>query len=102
MVRTDPTVDITQQLFPLFDGDAALQDPGVASSIELTLNNNKGLGATREPLSLCFVHRQRLTEEVVEVRCPLVYHRIRLCRWILVKLHDFGVRWSGQVVSSQA
>ena len=31
----------------LTDGDAALQDLGVASPVELTLNNNKGLGAVR-------------------------------------------------------
>ena len=30
MVPIDPTMDITQQLLPLFDGDAALQDPSVA------------------------------------------------------------------------
>ena len=41
MVSTDPTVDITQQLLPLFDGDAALQDPSVALLIELALNNDK-------------------------------------------------------------
>ena len=41
MVPTDPTMDITHQLLPLFDGDAALQDPGVASLIELALNNDK-------------------------------------------------------------
>ena len=56
MVPADPTVDITQQLLPLFDGDAALQDPDVASPVELALNNDKGLGATREPSSLYFVH----------------------------------------------
>ena len=43
MVPIDPTVDITQQLLPLFDGDAALQDPDVASLVELALNNDKGL-----------------------------------------------------------
>ena len=48
MVTIDPTVDITQQLLSLFDGDGALQDPGVASPEELTLNNDKGLGAMRE------------------------------------------------------
>ena len=48
------------------------RDPSVASPVELTLNNDKGLGATRELLSLYFVHQQRLTEEVVEVRHPLV------------------------------
>ena len=57
MMPTDPTVDITQQLLPLSDGDATLQDPSVASPVELALNNNKGLGATREPLSLHFVRR---------------------------------------------
>ena len=72
MVPVDPTMDITQQLLPLFNGDAALQDPGVASPVELTLNNDKGLGTTCEPSSLCFVHWLRLTEEVVEVRRPLV------------------------------
>ena len=57
MVSADPTVDITQQLLPLFDGDAALQDPSVASPIELALNNDEGLGTMREPRSLCFVRR---------------------------------------------
>ena len=45
MVTVDPTMDITQQLLPLLDGDAALQDPGVASPVELALNKDKGLGA---------------------------------------------------------
>ena len=57
MVPADPTVDISQQLLPLFDGDATLQDPGVASSVELTLNKDKRLGMMHEPLSLCFIHR---------------------------------------------
>ena len=99
MVSADPTMDITQQLLPLFDGDAVLQDPGVALLVELDLNNDKGLGATREPPSPRFVHRQRLTEEVVEVRCPLVGQMVGLCRWSLVKLHDFGVGWSRRLVS---
>ena len=43
MVPADTTMDITQQLLPLFDGDAALQDPDVASLVELALNNDKGL-----------------------------------------------------------
>ena len=65
VVTIDPTVDIAQQLLPLFDGDAALQDLGVASLVEFALNKDKGLGATREPLSLCFVCCQRLTGEVI-------------------------------------
>ena len=72
MVTADPTVDITQQLLPLLDGDAALQDPGVALPVEFAINNGKGLGATCEPPSLCLVRWQRLTEEVVEVRHPPV------------------------------
>ena len=57
MMPADPTMDITQQLLPLFDGDAALQDPGVALPVELALNNDKGLGMTSEPSSLHFVCR---------------------------------------------
>ena len=57
MVTADPTMDIAQQPLPLFDGDVVLQDPSVASPVELILNKNKGLGATREPPSLRFVHR---------------------------------------------
>ena len=102
MVPVDPTVDITQQLLPLFDGDAVLQDPDVASPIELALNKDKGLGATREPPSLYFLCRQRLTEEVIEVRHPLVGQRVGLCHWILIKLHDFRVGWSRWLVSPRA
>ena len=47
MVTANPTMDITQQPLPLFDGDVALQDPGVASLVELTLNKDKGLGVMR-------------------------------------------------------
>ena len=72
----------------------ALQVPGVASPVELAINNGKGLGTTCELLSLRFVHRQCLAKEVVEVRHPLVGQRVRLYCWILIKLHDFGVRWS--------
>ena len=99
MVPADPTMDITQQPLPLFNLDAAVQDPGVASPVELAFNNDKGLGATCEPLSLHFVCRQRLMEKVVEVRHPLVGQRVGLCRWIQVKLHDFKVRWSRPLVS---
>ena len=37
MVTADPTMDIAQQPLPLFDGDAALQDPGVALLVEVYL-----------------------------------------------------------------
>ena len=57
VVTTDPTVDITQQMLPLFNGDAELQDPGVASFVEFTLYKNEGLGATCEPSSFRLVRR---------------------------------------------
>ena len=57
MVPADPAVDITQQLLFSFDGDATLQDPSVASPVELAINKDKGLGAMREPLSLYFVRQ---------------------------------------------
>ena len=41
MVTVDPTLDIAQQMLPLFDGDAALQDPDVASLVEFALHKNK-------------------------------------------------------------
>ena len=102
MVPAYPTMDITQQPLPLFNLDAAVQDPGVASPVELVLNKDKGLRATRKPPILHFVHRQRLTEEVVEVRHPLVGQRVRLYRWILIKLHDFGVGRNRRLVSPRA
>ena len=60
MVTIDPTMDIAQQMLPLFDGDAALQDPGVALLIEFALHKNKGLW-----------HDVRAIEPP---SCPLVAH----------------------------
>ena len=40
MVTVDPIVDIAQQVLPLLDGDAALQDPCVASFVEFALHKN--------------------------------------------------------------
>ena len=55
MVTADPTMDIAQQTLPLFEGDATLQDPGVASSVEFALHKNEGLGAACELSSLRLV-----------------------------------------------
>ena len=41
MVTADPSVDIAQQSLPLFYGDTTLQDPGVASPVELALNKER-------------------------------------------------------------
>ena len=102
MVTTDPTVDIAQMKLPLLDGDKELQDPGVASLVEFTFYKNEGLGATCEPSSFRLVRRQHIMEEVVEVECSLVDQRVRLYRWVLFELHDFGVRYSRWLVSSWA
>ena len=65
MVTADPTMDHAQQTLPVFNGDAAVYDPSVASLVEFALNKDKGLGDTRELSRLHLVRRQRLMEEVV-------------------------------------
>ena len=57
MVTTDPTVDIAQQMLPLFDGDAELQDPSVAPFVEFSLYKNERFGVTCELSSLRLVRR---------------------------------------------
>ena len=57
MVTANPTVDITQQKLPLFDGDTKLSDPGMAPFVEFSLYKNEGFGMTCEPSSLRLVHR---------------------------------------------
>ena len=102
MVTIDPTVDIAQQMLPPFDRDVALQDSNVTLLVEFALHKNKGLGVTCEPSSLHLVHRQHITEVVVEVGCSLVDQRVRLYHWILFKLYDFGTGWSRWLVSPRA
>jgi hypothetical protein len=48
MVLAWPVVDVPQQPLSLLDGDATLQDHGVALLIELSLNNDEGLSVARE------------------------------------------------------
>ena len=55
MVTTDPTVDVAQQKFSLFDGDTELQDPGVAPFVEFILYKDEGLGVACKLSSLCLV-----------------------------------------------
>ena len=43
MVPVDPTMDIAQQLLPLFDGHAALLDLDVASPVEIPSITKKDL-----------------------------------------------------------
>ena len=56
MVTADPTMDIAQQMLPLLEGDAALQDLGVASLVEFVFHKNKGLGVTCEPSGFYLVY----------------------------------------------
>ena len=56
-VTIDPTMDIAQQPLPLFNGDAALHDLGVALLVEFALNKDKGPGVMGELLSFHLVHR---------------------------------------------
>ena len=57
VVTTDPTMDIAQQMLPLFDGDAELQDPVVALFVEFAFYKNKGLDTTCEPSNFHLVRR---------------------------------------------
>ena len=56
VVTADPTMDITQQELPLFDGDVELQDPSVASFVEFALYKNEGLGTRCELSSFHLVN----------------------------------------------
>ena len=99
VVTADPTVDIAQQALPLLNGDAALQDPGVASFVEFAFYKNKGLDAMHEPSSFRLVCWQRVVEEVVDVERSLVIQRVGLCCWTFFKLHDLGVGRGHRLVS---
>ena len=55
VVTADPTMDVAQQKSSLFTGDAELQDPGMAPSVEFALYKDEGLDAMCEPLSLRLV-----------------------------------------------
>ena len=99
MVTVDPAMDVAQQKFSLFARDTKLEDPGVAPFVEFALYKNEGLGATCELSSFCLVYRQCVAEEVVEVKHSPVIGTVRLCCWVLFKLHDLGVGRSSWWVS---
>ena len=77
-----------QQVLPLLGGDVALQDSGAAVLVELSFDDDEGLGAMREPLGLRLVGREHLVEEAIEIRCSLVGWRVRLCHWVFNEFHD--------------
>ena len=102
VVTVDPTMDIAQQKLPLFDGDAELLDPGVASFVEFAFYKNEGFGVMCEPPSLHLICWQCVTEEVVEVGHSLVDQRVGFCRWIFFELLDFRAECSRCLFSPRA
>jgi hypothetical protein len=85
-------MDVPQQPLSLLDGDATLQDLGVALLVELSFNNDEGLSVARELSSLCLVRREDLANEVVKIRDPPIGQRVGLHYWILIILHDLRVK----------
>ena len=51
----------------------------MAALVELPFDDDKGLGATREPSGLRLVGRDHLVEEAIEIRFSLVGRRVELC-----------------------
>ena len=72
MMSADPTVNVPQQLPPLFDENAALKDLGMASLVELLLNNDERLGLVCDPSGLRLVRREHFADKPIEVRGPPV------------------------------
>ena len=62
--------------------------------VELPFNDDKGLGATREPSGLHLVGREHFMEEAIEIRCSLVGRRVGLRRWLFDEFHDLWVIWN--------
>ena len=65
-------MNVLQLLPPLFVGNATLQDPGVASLVELPLNNDEILGSACDPPGLRLVCREHFAKKPIEVRDPPV------------------------------
>jgi hypothetical protein len=63
----------------------------VASLVEFSFNNDKGLSMVHESSSLHFIGWENLSEEAIEVRCPPVGQMVRLYHWIFLELHDLRV-----------
>jgi hypothetical protein len=66
----------------------------VASLVELPLDNGKRLSTVRKPSGFHFISREHLTDEAIEIGCPPIGWRVRLCHWFFIKLHDFEVEGS--------
>jgi hypothetical protein len=62
VVAANSTMDVLQKQLPVLDGDAVLEDVGVAFLVEIPINDNEGLSPVREPPSLRLIGREHLTE----------------------------------------
>ena len=69
-------VDINQQLLSLLDGDASLQDSRVASFVELLSDEDKKFGSSSQPTCLHLVIGEDVTEEVIQVGPPPIFHSV--------------------------
>ena len=74
----------------------------MAVLIELPFDDDKGLGAMREPSGLRLVGREHLMEEAIEIRCSPVGWRVRLYHWVFDEFHDLDVGWNCGLVSPRA
>jgi hypothetical protein len=69
--------------------------------VKFSLDDDERLSVARESSGLYLIRRERLTDEAIEERDPSVRQGVGPCRWvlvglphwILVDLHDLGVRW---------
>ena len=47
----------------MLDGDATLEDSGVAAFVELPFDDDEGPSATHDPSGLCLIGREHLAEQ---------------------------------------
>ena len=63
----------------------------MAVLIELPFDDDKGLGAMREPSGLRLVGREHLMEEAIKIRCSPVDRMVGLRHWVFDEFHDLMV-----------
>lgn len=76
MAPTNPTMDIFQDLFSLFDWDAQLPYLVMPLLVELFLNHDEGLGLPMKPTCLHFIVGQQSIDQEVMIMCPLIGHEV--------------------------
>jgi hypothetical protein len=75
-MATNPTMDFSQQLSPLFDWDTLLEYLGEASLVQLSIDDYEGLDVARESSGLSLVYGECITDEVIEIQGSLVNLRV--------------------------